>query len=306
MSDLLGHFDLPPSCEAVLIAGPTAAGKSAFALELAKAVGGAIVNADSMQVYCDLRLLSARPSKADEAAAPHRLYGHVAATERYSLGRYRADAATALAEVRAMGRLPIFVGGSGMYFGVLTDGIADIPPIPEAVRQQARAKLAAIGVAALHGELAGCDPQTAATLRPSDPQRVLRAYEVFAATGRPLVEWQQTATLPVLAGLKLAKYVIDIPRAILRERIATRFQAMLAAGAMAEAVALAGLPPTLPAAKMLGLRELIAAAEGRMTIEEATRLAVTATRQFAKRQTTWFRHRMADWTWLSVTMPPEA
>lgn len=270
-----------------------------MALALAEALGGTVVNADSMQVYAEMRILSARPAAADEARVPHRLYGHVPASERYSLGRYRADAAAALAEARGAGRLPIFVGGTGMYFGALTAGIADIPAIPEAVRRDAREKLARIGVAALHRELAGEDPETAAGLRPSDPQRVLRAYEVWKATATPLAVWQKTAAAPVLAGLRLARLVIDIPRPLLRQRIAERFAAMLDGGAPAEARALAGLDPSLPAAKMLGLRELIALGEGRLTRDEAICLAVTATRQFAKRQTTWFRHRMADWTWIA-------
>lgn len=284
----------------MLIAGPTASGKSAFALALAEAINGAIVNTDSMQVYADLRLLSARPTAEDEAKAPHLLYGHVPATERYHLGRYRADAAQALRQAQAMGRRPIFVGGTGLYFGALTDGIADIPPIAPSIRTEAQETLQRLGVAGLHRTLAEIDPATAAGLRPSDPQRILRAYEVFVATGRPLIDWQRAAQAPVLQGLTLARYVLDPPRPLLRERIAARFARMLEDGAIAEAMALRPLDPTLPAAKMLGLRELIALGEGRLPREEAVRLAVTATRQYAKRQVTWFRHRMADWTWLSA------
>ena len=290
---------LPP-CDGVLIAGPTACGKSAFALDLAQAANGAIVNADSMQVYRELRILSARPSAHDEALVPHLLYGHVPAAERYCLGRYRVEAGEALAKARAMGRLPIFVGGTGMYFNALTHGIAEIPAIPDRVRTAARERIAEIGVAALHAELARIDPASASSLRPSDPQRVLRAYEVFEATGKSLIEWQRQPSLPpVLAGLRLVKYVLDIPRTMLRARISSRFAAMMAGGAMAEAAGLGGLDPTLPAAKMLGLRELVALAGGRMAEAEAVELAVTATRQFAKRQVTWFRHRMADWCWVS-------
>jgi tRNA dimethylallyltransferase len=281
--------------DAVLIAGPTASGKSAVALALAEALGVVVVNADSMQVYREVRILSARPSADDMARAPHLLYGHVGAGERYSVGRYQTDAAAALAEARALGRLPIFVGGTGLYFAALTDGIADIPSIPAAVRQEARDRLAALGVAGLHAELARRDPESAAQLRPSDPQRVLRAYEVFEATGRPLAGWQREAGAPVLKDLNLAKFVLDLPRPLLRERIEARFRAMLAAGARAEAAALKGLDPTLPAAKILGLRQLWALNDG-LTDEDATvAAAVTATRQFAKRQETWFRHRMVDW-----------
>jgi len=283
---------------AVLIAGPTASGKSALALALAEATGGAVINADSMQVYRELRLLSAQPSDDDMARAPHLLYGHVGAREAYSVGRYQSDAAQALAETR--GRLPIFVGGTGLYFAALTEGLADIPPVPAAIRAAARAKLAAVGVKRLYEELAARDPETAARLRDSDPQRVLRAYEVFEATGRPLSAWQREAGTPVLAGLRLAKFVLEVPRAELRERIARRFDAMLATGACDEAAALKDLDPSLPAAKILGLRELWAAASGALSEPDAIRLAVTATGQFAKRQSTWFRHRMHNWRWVNA------
>ena len=288
-------FQTDPLGDAVLIAGPTASGKSAAALALAEAVDGVIINADSMQVYREVRILSARPSDADMARVPHLLYGHVGASERYSVGRYQTDAAAALAEARAQGRLPIFVGGTGLYFAALTEGLADIPSIPAAVRQQARERLAALGVAGLHAELARRDPETAALLRPSDPQRVLRAYEVFEATGRPLARWQREAGVPVLKDLRLARFVLDPPRPLLRQRIETRFHSMLEAGARAEAAALKGLDPTLPAAKILGLRQLCALEEGFTSEADAVAASVTATRQFAKRQETWFRHRMADW-----------
>ncbi len=286
--------------DAVLIAGPTASGKSAAALALAEACHGTIINADSMQVYREVRILSARPSDVDMARVPHLLYGHVGAREHYSVGRYQIDAAAALAKVRAQDRLPIFVGGTGLYFAALTDGLADIPSVSAAIREDARDKLAALGVAGLHAELKRRDPETAAQLRPSDPQRVLRAYEVYEATGRPLVSWQREAGVPVLKDLRLAKFVLDLPRPELRERIETRFLTMLAAGARAEAAALKGLDPALPAAKLLGLRQLWALDDGVMGEAEAVAAAVTATRQFAKRQSTWFRHRMADWRWVEA------
>jgi tRNA dimethylallyltransferase len=290
--------------DAVLIAGPTASGKSGAALALAEAVGGVVVNADSMQVYREPRILTARPTDEDTARAPHLLYGHVGVREVYSVGRYQDDAIEALKQARAMRRLPIFTGGTGLYFAALTEGLADIPPVAADVRSRARAHLAEIGVEALHAELAARDPKTAAALRPTDPQRVLRAFEVFEATGTPLVEWQRRTGKGVLGGLRLAKFVLDVPRAELRARIETRFLAMLDAGAAAEAAGLKGLAPSLPAAKILGLRELWALEAGRMKRAEATGSAVTATRQFAKRQTTWFRHRMADWTWLDAADPP--
>ena len=291
---------MPPSYDAVLIAGPTASGKSAAALALAEETGGLVINADSMQVYRELRVLSARPSEADTARAPHLLYGHVGAGERYSVGRYQIDAAKALAEAQAAGRLPIFVGGTGLYFAALTDGLADIPAIPADIREAARDRLQALGVAGLHAELAARDPQTAAALRPTDPQRILRAWEVLEGTGRPLSGWQREAGTAVLHGLKLARFVLDLERFDLRERIRLRFLAMLEEGALAEAAALKGLDPTLPAAKVLGLRELLAFQSGELPREDAVLLAVTATRQFAKRQITWFRHRMAAWQWIAV------
>lgn len=282
----------------MLIAGPTASGKSAAALALAEALDGVVINADSMQVYREVRILSARPSDADMARAPHLLYGHVGTDERYSVGRYQIDAAAALAAARDQNRLPIFVGGTGLYFAALTEGLAAIPSVPAEIRAAAWTRLNALGVAGLHAELAARDPATAAGLRPTDPQRVLRAWEVLEATGRPLISWQQEAGTPVLAGLRLARFVLDLDRFELRERIRVRFFNMLAAGALAEAAALNALDPTLPAAKILGLRQLAALAAGDMREQDAITLAVTATRQFAKRQVTWFRHRMADWNWV--------
>jgi len=283
--------------DAVLIAGPTASGKSAAALELAEQIGGAVINADSMQVYREAPILTAQPSAADKARVPHLLYGHVSAREVYSVGRWRDDAAKALAEARAMDRVPIFVGGTGMYFMALTDGLSHIPATPDDVRDDARALLDDIGVEALHARLAERDPLTASKLRPSDPQRVLRAYEVFESTGRPLVEWQDAPGEPVLKDAKLAAFVLDPSRDMRRALIAERFEKMLDAGALDEACALEGLDPSLPAAKLLGLRPLQALAKGTLTQAEALDGAITATRQFAKRQMTWFRHRMPHYIW---------
>ena len=283
--------------DAVLIAGPTASGKSAAALALAETIGGVVVNADSMQVYREAPILTAQPSAADQARVPHLLYGHVAATEVYSVGRWRDDAIAALAQAREMNRVPIFVGGTGMYFMALTDGLADIPAIPDDIRDSARALLAEIGVEQLHARLAARDPLTASRLRPSDPQRVLRAWEVFEATGRPLAEWQGEPAAPLLKDQTLAAFVLDPPRPALRANIATRFEQMIDAGGLDEARALAGLDPSLPAAKLLGLRPLQALAAGELGRAEALEKAVTATRQFAKRQMTWFRHRMPHYVW---------
>jgi len=283
--------------DAVLIAGPTASGKSRAALELAEAIGGVVINADSMQVYAEAPVLTAQPSAEDKARVPHLLYGHVPARELYSVGRWRDDAIAALEQARAMARTPIFVGGTGMYFGALTDGLAEIPPIPPDVRDTARALLEGIGVAALHDRLAARDPLTAARLRPTDPQRVLRAWEVLAATGRPLAAWQDAPAAPVLKDVRIAAFVLDPPRPLLRNQIAARFEAMVDGGGLDEARALAGLDPALPAAKLLGLRPLQELAAGNLSREAALEAAITATRQFAKRQMTWFRHRMPHYIW---------
>lgn len=283
--------------DAVLIAGPTASGKSREALALAEHIGGAIINADSMQVYREAPILTAQPSAADKARVPHLLYGHVGAAEVYSVGRWRDDALAALEQARSMQRVPIFVGGTGMYFSALTEGLADIPEIPAEIRDVARALLDEIGVERLHARLAERDPLTAAKLRPSDPQRVLRAYEVFEATGRPLLEWQSAPAAPVLKDVKRAAFVLDPPRAELRARIARRFEQMVEQGGLEEARGLASLDPALPAAKLLGLRPLQALGAGELSREAALENAITATRQFAKRQMTWFRNRMPHYSW---------
>jgi len=283
--------------DAVLIAGPTASGKSAAALALAEAIGGVVINADSMQVYREAPILTAQPSLQDRDRVRHLLYGHVSAREVYSVGRWREDAAKALTQASEMNRIPIFTGGTGLYFMALTDGLADIPATPAEVREEARALLDDIGVEALHARLAERDPLTANKLRPSDPQRVLRAYEVFEATGRPLAEWQERPAAPLLNRDRIAAFVLDMPRQTLRARIATRFEIMLEQGGLEEARALEGLDPALPAAKLLGLRPLQALAAGRLAKAEALDAAITATRQFAKRQMTWFRNRMPHYIW---------
>jgi tRNA dimethylallyltransferase len=281
--------------DAVLIAGPTASGKSRAALELAAAIGGVIVNADSMQVYREPRILTARPTDADMARVPHLLYGHVPAQEHYSTGRYQSDAGHALHEVRSAGRIAIFVGGTGLYFRALTDGLADMPSVPSGVRDAARTRLAEIGNEAFHSELAARDPEIAALLNPGDGQRMLRAWEVMEATGKSLLFWQKNEGKPVLDGLTLASFVIEVPREILRERIEARFRAMVAAGAMEEALTLGDLDAALPSARIIGRRELLALHDGAMGEDEAIEKAVIATRQYAKRQDTWFRNQLPDW-----------
>ncbi len=281
--------------DAILIAGPTASGKSAAAIALAEALGGVVINADSMQVYREARILSARPSDEDMRRAPHALYGHVSVHAPYSAGRYREDAAAALAAVRD--RVPIFTGGTGMYFEALTDGLSDIPPVPIAIRAAVRVLRDGIGAEAFHAELAKRDPQSAVRLRASDTQRTLRAFEVFEASGKPLSHWQAHKGTPLLTG-NIARVVLSPPRAALHARINARFDAMLAQGAMAEARALTGIDPMHPAAKILGRRELLAAVSGQISQAEAATLAKAATRQYAKRQLTWFRNRFSGWRWV--------
>ena len=281
--------------DAVLIAGPTTSGKSALALALAEEINGAVINADSMQVYTEMRILTARPTDEDTSRAPHLLYGHVSVNETYSAGRYQAEAAHALRTTRESGRVPIFAGGTGMYFGVLTDGLAIIPAVPAGVREVAEVRRAQMGADAFHAELAKRDPVAGEKLRPSDTQRTLRAWEVFEATGRPLSEWQQEMSEPLLTNMNVARFIISPPRDVLHQRINHRFDQMLTAGAMEEATALESPSPT--AAKIIGLRELRSAAEGTIPLEEAVEQAKARTRQYAKRQMTWFRHRMADWNW---------
>jgi tRNA dimethylallyltransferase len=284
--------------DAVLIAGPTASGKSAAALALAQELGGVIINADSMQVYRELRVLTARPTPEAEARVPHFLYGHVSASERYSVGRYQDEAARALRQVRERGLLPIFVGGTGLYFGVLTEGLSPIPPVPASVRADVRRRFDALGRDAFFADLAQRDGATAAKLKPSDTQRVLRAADVLEATGRPLSAWQDSRGHPVLGEARLARFVLSPSREMLLERIDARLQAMVEQGALDEVRALGPLDPSLPAARALGVPELARHLAGEIGLSESVEQIRIATRQYAKRQQTWFRNRMKDWKWL--------
>ena len=286
------------SWDAVLIAGPTASGKSAAALNLAEKLGGTVINTDSMQVYSELRVLTARPTQAEEARAPHRLYGHVSVNERYSVGRYVDEAEAALSESRNAGRVPIFVGGSGLYFNALTKGLSPIPSVPLSVRDVLEKRIAEIGLPAFFAEFAEKDPDTVAGLQPNDRQRILRAASVFVATGRSLKKWQNIKGASPLEDFRLARFVIAPRREALHDRIARRFDRMIAGGALEEARALQALDPTLPAAGALGLPQLQAHLRGESSLEEACTRAVTETRRYAKRQMTWFRRFMADWKWL--------
>lgn len=282
---------------AILIAGPTASGKSALALALAEATGGIVINADAMQVYRDLRVITARPAPEEEARALHLLYGHVDAAVNYSVGRYLRDAAPALAQAQQLGRMPIFVGGTGLYFKALTQGLSAMPPIPADIRDAVRGKLAAQGPEALHAELMSRDPEGAARLFPRDRVRIARALEVLQATGRPLADWQREGMQPPLAGEGVVKLFLAPDRAALYARIDARFERMLAEGSLDEARALArrGLDPLLPAMKAHGVPWLIRHLRGEILLAEAVEKAKQDTRHYAKRQFTWFRHQLADW-----------
>ncbi|MGD9846277.1 MAG: tRNA (adenosine(37)-N6)-dimethylallyltransferase MiaA [Variibacter sp.] len=285
----------------VLIAGPTASGKSALALEIAERIGGVIINADSMQVYRDLRTITARPSPDDEARVPHRLYGHVDAAESYSAGRWLRDANAAIADVEASGRLPIVIGGTGLYFSMLTKGLATIPPIPDAVRDHWRARLAREGAVALHAELTRRDPAMAERLRPEDRTRIARALEVWEATGRSLSDWQRHNMPPIIRGNDAARIFLAPDREVLHRRIEARFSAMLAGGALDEVAALKAraLDPLLPAMKAHGVPWLIRHLEGQISLEAAAHEAVADTRRYTKRQFTWFRNQLPDWPWVA-------
>jgi tRNA dimethylallyltransferase len=292
------------SHKAVLIAGPTASGKSALALGWARATGGVIVNTDSMQVYRDLRVLTARPSVAEEAAVPHRLYGHVDAAVNFSAGAWVTDAVAVVAEVRKQNRLVIFAGGSGLYFKALTRGLSAVPPIPSAVRESVRARLVRDGVEALHAELARRDPVSAERLRPRDRTRFARALEVVEATGRALTDWHREGLPPLLPPGTFNALFLEPDRDALYARIDARFEAMLAAGALEEVAALAArrLDPLLPAMKAHGVPALIRHVRGEITREEAAAIGRADTRHYAKRQFTWFRHQLPEFEWVK----PEA
>jgi tRNA dimethylallyltransferase len=285
----------------ILIAGPTASGKSALALEIAGSLGGVIVNADSMQVYRDLRIITARPAPADEARVQHRLYGHIDAAENYSTGRWCADAAAALVTARQEGRVAILVGGTGLYFKALIQGLAAVPPIPVSIRAEVRQRLESQGAASLHAELAQRDPVAAARLMPNDRARVTRALEVVLATGRSLLAWHEEGLPASLDPADAAKVFLDVGREELAERINRRFDAMMAAGALDEVRALAtrNLNPSLPAMKAHGVPWLIRHLKGEVAIAEAVEHAKLETRQYTKRQATWFRNQLPGFVWIA-------
>jgi tRNA dimethylallyltransferase len=277
---------------AVLIAGPTASGKSALALKLAQERGGVIINADSMQVYQELRVITARPSADEETLAPHRMYGYVSGTQDYSTGQWMRDAAAEISKVWEEGKLPIIVGGTGLYFTALTDGIAEIPEIPADIRAYWRN-----AEGDLHERLTKRDPKMAAKLNPSDRQRIIRALEVHDATAKSLLWWQeQGKTQGALRDVDVERIFIDLPREELYARAERRFDLMLEQGALEEVRALPVVDPRKPMMKAIGVPELMAHIAGVMTLDEAREKAKTATRNYIKRQLTWWRGQMKSWT----------
>jgi tRNA dimethylallyltransferase len=284
---------MPAEKCAVLIAGPTASGKSALALKMAQERGGVIINTDSMQVYRELRILTARPTAKEEAQIPHRLYGSVSGAERWSVALWLDAARSEIERAWSGGLLPILVGGTGLYFKALEQGLADIPPIPAEVREKWRR-----ASGELHSELQRRDPKSAERLKPGDCQRIVRALEVAEATGKPLSFWREAArSHAVLAGAKVERLLVIPDRRELYARVETRFEGMIAAGAIEEVRGLIdlNLPLSQPIMKAIGVPELADYIHGKASLDEAVSRAKTATRQYVKRQLTWWRHQVSGW-----------
>jgi tRNA dimethylallyltransferase len=279
-----------------LIAGPTASGKSRLALDLAAAIDGEIVNADSMQVYADLEILTARPGPEAAAARPHHLYGVADAAEAWSVGRWLSEARQSLGEIASRGRRAVVVGGTGLYLRALTEGLADIPAIPPAVREAAAARLAALGEARFRTELAAVDPEAASRIEQGDALRLSRAMEVWLATGRSLSDWRLTSAA-ALAPADWRAVVVDLPRAELYRRCDLRLAAMVERGALDEVAQLVSrdLAPASPALKALGVAPLAAHLRGETSLEQALAQAQMDTRRYAKRQLTWLRNQTPQW-----------
>ena len=285
----------------ILITGPTASGKSALAVRLAAEHDGVVINADSMQVYDTLNILTARPQPQDMGSIEHRLYGHVSAGATYSTGDWMREATSLAAELRAIGRLPVFVGGTGLYFRALTGGLSDMPSISPEIRERVRGRLAAEGAGALHRDLAARDPETAARLMPGDSQRVARALEVLEATGRSITAFQ-AAPAPAIIDPDRAKKIVVLPdRAVLASRIDRRFAMMLKSGAVEEVKALLALDllPSMPVMKAIGVPQIAAMLGGEMSEADVIDRSAAATRQYAKRQMTWFRNQL-DQSWQRI------
>jgi tRNA dimethylallyltransferase len=301
MENLVKTFD------AILITGPTASGKSALAVQLAQACNGVVINADSMQVYDTLRVLTARPAEDEMGGIAHHLYGHVPATRAYSTGDWLRDVTALLVAIREDGKLPVFVGGTGLYFKALTGGLSDMPEIPQEIRCDVRLRLKTEGPEALHSELAGKDAAVAASLEPKDGQRIVRALEVLQATGRSIGEFQGRQGPMVIDPARSRKFVVLPDRTVLHERINRRFEAMLDQGAIDEVGALMALDPApdLPVMKAIGVREIGDMVAGAMSREDVVERSSALTRQYAKRQMTWFRNQM-DASWERIDGVPRA
>ena len=281
----------------ILIAGPTASGKSGLALALAEQLGGVVINADSMQVYSELRILTARPTEEDERRAPHALYGFVPAREAYSTGRYVTDAKAALEAARAQGLRPIFVGGTGLYFKALLEGLSPVPPVDAAVRAYWRAEAERVGAEALHEVLAARDAEMASRLKSADTQRIVRALEVLESSGRSLAHWQNQPGEPVIEGASAVCLLMLPDRATLHARADARFARMVEDGALDEAARLAALQldTDLPAIRAIGVAPMIAAASDLIGLADAIAQGQAETRQYVKRQETWLRRNMISW-----------
>lgn len=291
--------NLDENFDAILITGPTASGKSALALRLARERNGVVINADSMQVYDTLRVLTARPSKEEMQGVPHLLYGHVPASSLYSTGEWLRDISVLLSDLRGQARFPVIVGGTGLYFKALTGGLSDMPVIPDEIRDRLRGRLIEEGPAVLHTELSRRDPEMAEALRPGDGQRIVRALEVIEATGKSIRDYQKANGPVIVDPDRAQKFVVLPDRPVLHDRINRRFEAMMESGAVEEVEALMALKlaPDATAMKAIGVSQIADMLAGRMSEAEVIEKSAAATRQYAKRQMTWFRNQMGeDWT----------